>query len=467
MSIKNVVQMIEDNDIRFVDLRFTDTKGKQHHFTIPARIVLEDPEEWFENGQAFDGSSIGGWKGIQASDMQLRPDPSTAFIDPFYDDATLVLTCDVIDPADGKGYDRDPRSIAKRAEAYLKSSGIGDTAFFGPEPEFFVFDGVAFETSAHQSRFKITSETGAWSSGKDYDGQNTGHRAMLKGGYAPVAPVDAGQDLRSAMVRLLEDIGIPVEVHHSEVGTGSQMEIGTKFATLVKRADWTQDLKYVVWNTAHNFGKTATFMPKPIMGDNGSGMHVHQSIWKDGKNLFSGDGYAGLSDMALYYIGAKALNAITNPSTNSYKRLVPHFEAPVKLAYSAKNRSASIRIPAVNSPKAVRIEARFPDPAANPYLAFAALLMAGLDGIQNKIHPGDPASKNLYDLPPEEDAQVPTVCASLEEALQALKADHEFLTRGGVFSQDWIDSYIAFKEEDVRRIQMAPHPLEFEMYYSL
>ena len=448
MSIKNVVQMIEDNDIRFVDLRFTDTKGKQHHFTIPARIVLEDPEEWFENGQAFDGSSIGGWKGIQASDMQLRPDPTTAFIDPFYDDATLVLTCDVIDPADGKGYDRDPRSIAKRAEAYLKSSGIGDTAFFGPEPEFFVFDGVAFETSAHQSRFKITSETGAWSSGKDYDGQNTGHRAMLKGGYAPVAPVDAGQDLRSAMVRLLEDIGIPVEVHHSEVGTGSQMEIGTKFATLVKRADWTQDLKYVVWNTAHNFGKTATFMPKPIMGDNGSGMHVHQSIWKDGQNLFAGD-------------------AITNPSTNSYKRLVPHFEAPVKLAYSAKNRSASIRIPAVNSPKAVRIEARFPDPAANPYLAFAALLMAGLDGIQNKIHPGDPASKNLYDLPPEEDAQVPTVCASLEEALQALKADHEFLTRGGVFSQDWIDSYIAFKEEDVRRIQMAPHPLEFEMYYSL
>ena len=445
MSIKNVVQMIEDNDIRFVDLRFTDTKGKQHHFTIPARIVLEDPEEWFENGQAFDGSSIGGWKGIQASDMQLRPDPSTAFIDPFYDDATLVLTCDVIDPADGKGYDRDPRSIAKRAEAYLKSSGIGDTAFFGPEPEFFVFDGVAFETSAHQSRFKITSETGAWSSGKDYDGQNTGHRAMLKGGYAPVAPVDAGQDLRSAMVRLLEDIGIPVEVHHSEVGTGSQMEIGTKFATLVKRADWTQDLKYVVWNTAHNFGKTATFMPKPIMGDNGSGMHVHGGIIKH----------------------AKALNAITNPSTNSYKRLVPHFEAPVKLAYSAKNRSASIRIPAVNSPKAVRIEARFPDPAANPYLAFAALLMAGLDGIQNKIHPGDPASKNLYDLPPEEDAQVPTVCASLEEALQALKADHEFLTRGGVFSQDWIDSYIAFKEEDVRRIQMAPHPLEFEMYYSL
>ena len=471
-AINNVINLIEENEARFVDLRFTDTKGKQHHFTIPAHVVLEDPEEWFETGQAFDGSSIGGWKGIQASDMQLRPDPSTAFIDPFFDDATVVLICDVIDPAHGQGYDRDPRSIARRAEAYLKSTGIGDTAYFGPEPEFFVFDGVAFETHMDKARFEITSESAAWSSGYHYDGQNTGHRAVVKGGYAPVAPVDAGQDLRSAMVRVLEEIGIPVEVHHGEVGTGSQMEIGTKFSTLVQRADWTQDMKYVIWNVAHNFNKTATFMPKPLMGDNGSGMHVHQSIWKDGKNLFAGDGYAGLSDLALYYIGgiikhAKALNAITNPSTNSYKRLVPHFEAPVKLAYSAKNRSASIRIPAVHSSKAVRIEARFPDPMANPYLAFAALLMAGLDGIQNKIHPGDPATKNLYDLPPEEDAQVPTVCASLEEALTALKADHEFLTRGGVFSQDWIDSYIAFKAEDVRRMQMAPHPLEFEMYYSL
>ena len=295
---------------------------------------------------------------------------------------------------------------------------------------------------------------------------------MVKGGYAPVAPVDAGQDLRSAMVNILQEIGIEVEVHHGEVGTGSQMEIGTKFSTLVHRADQTQDMKYVIHNVAHNFGKTATFMPKPLMGDNGSGMHVHQSIWKNGQNLFAGDGYAGLSDTALYYIGgiikhAKALNAIANPSTNSYKRLVPHFEAPTKLAYSAKNRSASIRIPFVNSVKARRIEARFPDPTANPYLAFAALLMAGLDGIQHKIHPGDPASKNLYDLPPEEDAQVPAVCASLEEALAALKADHEFLLRGGVFSKDWIESYIAFKEEDVRRIRMAPHPLEFEMYYSL
>lgn len=472
MSIKDAVKLIEESEARFVDLRFTDTKGKQHHFTIPARIVLDDPEEWFENGQAFDGSSIGGWKGIQASDMQLRPDASTAFVDPFYDDTTVVFTCDVIDPADGQGYDRDPRSIARRAEAYLKSSGIGDTAYFGPEPEFFVFDGVEFETDMHKTRYEITSESGAWSSGLHLDGQNTGHRPTVKGGYAPVAPIDCGQDLRSAMVNVLEELGIEVEVHHAEVGTGSQMEIGTRFATLVKRADQTQDMKYVIQNVAHNFGKTATFMPKPIMGDNGSGMHVHQSIWKDGQNLFSGDGYAGLSDTALYYIGgiikhAKALNAITNPSTNSYKRLVPHFEAPTKLAYSAKNRSASIRIPAVNSSKARRIEARFPDPTANPYLAFAALLMAGLDGIQNKIHPGDPADKNLYDLPPEEDALVPTVCASLEEALAALKADHEFLLRGGVFSKDWIDSYIAFKEEDVRRIRMAPHPLEFEMYYSL
>lgn len=472
MSIKDVVKLMEENEVQFVDLRFTDTKGKQQHVSLPARIVLDDPEDWFENGQAFDGSSIGGWKGIQASDMTLIPDPDTAFIDPFYDDPTLVLICDVVDPTDGQGYDRDPRSIAKRAEAYLKASGIGDTAFFGPEPEFFVFDGVTFDTQMHKTSYEVVAESGAWSSGNSYDGQNTGHRPGVKGGYFALAPIDTAQDMRSAMVRILEQIGVEVEVHHGEVATGGQMEIGTKFSTLVKRADMTQDMKYVIQNVAHNFGKTATFMPKPIMGDNGSGMHVHQSIWKDGQNLFAGDGYAGLSETALYYIGgiikhAKALNAITNPSTNSYKRLVPHFEAPVKLAYSAKNRSASIRIPAVNSAKARRIEARFPDPMANPYLCFSALLMAGLDGIQNKIHPGDPATKNLYDLPPEEDALVPTVCASLDEALEALKADHEFLTRGGVFSKDWIDSYIAFKEEDVRRIRMAPHPLEFEMYYSL
>ena len=404
--------------------------------------------------------------------MVLIADPKTAFIDPFFDEPTLVLTCDVIDPAHGQGYDRDPRSIARRAENYLKSSGLGDTAFFGPEPEFFVFDGIEFETHMSGCRFQIHSEEAAWSSGKSYDEQNTGHRNTVKGGYFPVPPVDATQDMRSQMVLLLEEIGIPVEVHHHEVGNAGQLEIGTKFDTLVRRADQTQDMKYIIHNVAHNYGKTATFMPKPVMGDNGSGMHIHQSVWKNGQNLFSGDGYAGLSDFALYYIGgiikhAKALNAITNPSTNSYKRLVPHFEAPVKLAYSARNRSASIRIPHVMSSKARRIEARFPDPTANPYLAFAALLMAGLDGVQNKIHPGDPADKNLYDLPPEEDALVPTVCASLEEALNALKADHEFLLRGGVFSKDWIASYIALKEEDVRRMQMAPHPLEFEMYYSL
>ncbi|MBP3221999.1 MAG: type I glutamate--ammonia ligase [Neisseriaceae bacterium] len=472
MSVQKVLEILENQEIKFVDLRFTDTKGKQHHVTIPARIVVEDGEEWFENGQAFDGSSFVGWKGIQASDMVLIADPKTAFIDPFFDEPTLVLTCDVIDPAHGQGYDRDPRSIARRAENYLKSSGLGDTAFFGPEPEFFVFDGIEFETQMSGCRFQIHSEEAAWSSGKSYDEQNTGHRNTVKGGYFPVPPVDATQDMRSQMVLLLEEIGIPVEVHHHEVGNAGQMEIGTKFDTLVRRADQTQDMKYIIHNVAHNYGKTATFMPKPVMGDNGSGMHIHQSVWKNGQNLFAGDGYAGLSDFALYYIGgiikhAKALNAITNPSTNSYKRLVPHFEAPVKLAYSARNRSASIRIPHVMSSKARRIEARFPDPTANPYLAFAALLMAGLDGVQNKIHPGDPADKNLYDLPPEEDALVPTVCASLEEALNALKADHEFLLRGGVFSKDWIASYIALKEEDVRRMQMAPHPLEFEMYYSL
>lgn len=476
MSIQKAVQLMKDSEAVFVDLRFTDTKGKQAHVTIPAHVVLDDPEEWFTDGQAFDGSSIGGWKGIQASDMQLIADPSTAYLDPFYDDATVVMTCDVIDPTSGQGYDRDPRSIAKRAEEYLKATGIGDTAFFGPEPEFFVFDGVEFETDMSGTRFKIHSDRAAWSSGQAQDSQalglNLGHRPFVKGNYFSLAPIDKGQDLRSMMTRLLEQIGIPVEVHHGEVATAGQMEIGTKFSTLVQRADWTQDMKYIIHNVAASFGQTATFMPKPLMGDNGSGMHVHQSIWKDGENLFAGDGYAGLSETALYYIGgiikhAKALNAICNPSTNSYKRLVPHFEAPVKLAYSAKNRSASIRIPAVNSAKARRIEARFPDPMANPYLAFSALLMAGLDGIQNKIDPGEPATKNLYDLPPEEDALIPTVCASLDEALEALRADSEFLTRGGVFSQDWIDSYIDFKYEEVRRLQMAPHPLEFEMYYSL
>ncbi|WP_028535586.1 type I glutamate--ammonia ligase [Paludibacterium yongneupense] len=472
MAVADVLKLIKENDVKFVDLRFTDTRGKEQHVSLPARIVLEDGEAWFENGHAFDGSSIAGWKGIQASDMLLMADPATAKIDPFYDEPTVFMSCDVVDPADGKGYDRCPRSIAKRAEAYLKATGVGDTAYFGPEPEFFIFDSVTWHSDMSGCHVKIVSEEGAWSSATEFEGGNTGHRPGIKGGYFPVPPVDSAQDLRSAMVLLLEELGVPVEVHHHEVATGGQNEIGTRFSTLTQRADWTQILKYVVQNVAHSYGKTATFMPKPIVGDNGSGMHVHQSIWKDGQNLFAGDGYAGLSDTALYYIGgiikhAKALNAITNPGTNSYKRLVPHFEAPVKLAYSAKNRSASIRIPHVASPKARRIEARFPDPLANPYLCFSALLMAGLDGIQNKIHPGDAADKNLYDLPPEEDKLIPTVCASLDEALDALDKDREFLTRGGVFSNEWIDAFIELKMQEVNLTRMTTHPVEFSMYYSL
>jgi glutamine synthetase len=354
----------------------------------------------------------------------------------------------------------------------LKSSGIGETAYFGPEPEFFIFDSVNWQIDMSGCFVKINSEEAAWASGEKFDGGNTGHRPVVKGGYFPVPPVDSLNDIRAAMCLALEDIGIEVEVHHHEVATAGQCEIGTKFDTLVRRADQTQVLKYVVHNVAHQYGKTATFMPKPIVGDNGSGMHVHQSIWKGGKNLFAGNGYAGLSETALYYIGgiikhARALNAITNPGTNSYKRLVPHYEAPVKLAYSAKNRSASIRIPHVASDKARRIETRFPDPSANPYLCFAALMMAGLDGIQNKIHPGDPADKNLYDLPPEEDAKIPTVCASLDEALAALDKDREFLTRGGVFSSDFIDAYINLKMDEVTRLRMTTHPVEFDMYYSI
>jgi glutamine synthetase len=451
MAIADVMKMVKDNDIKFVDFRFTDTRGKEQHVTVP---VSAFNEEKFTEGHAFDGSSIAGWKGIQASDMQLMPDADTANIDPFMDEPTLILTCDVVDPTDGKGYDRCPRSLAKRAEAYLKSSGIGDTAYFGPEPEFFIFDSVQWDVSMSGSSVRINSEEAPWSS-NDF----------------PVPPVDSLQDVRSAMCLTLEEMGIPVEVHHHEVAGAGQCEIGTQFSTLVKRADWTQTLKYVVLNTAHAYGKTATFMPKPYAGDNGSGMHVHQSIWKDGKNLFAGNGYAGLSDFALYYIGgiikhARALNAITNPSTNSYKRLVPGFEAPVKLAYSAKNRSASIRIPFVHSDKARRVEARFPDPTANPYLAFSALMMAGLDGVQNKIHPGEAATKDLYHLPPEEDALIPTVCSSLEQALEYLDKDREFLTRGGVFTDDWINAYIDLKMGEVNNLRMTPHPIEFGMYYS-
>jgi len=464
----DVFKTIKDNEVKFVDLRFTDTKGKEQHVSVPAKAFDESK---FKDGHAFDGSSIAGWKGIEASDMLLMPDPDSAHMDPFYDEPTLVLSCDVLEPSTGKGYERDPRTIAKKAEAYLKSSGLGDTAYFGPEPEFFVFDAVEWKVDMSGSFVKIFSEEAPWSADGKFEGGNLGHRPPVKGGYFPVPPVDSLQDMRSAMCLALEEQGVEVEVHHHEVAAPGQCEIGTKFNTLVKRADWLQILKYTVWNVARSYGKTATFMPKPVVGDNGSGMHVHQSVWKGGQNLFAGDGYAGLSDFALYYIGgvikhAKALNAITNPGTNSYKRLVPGFEAPINLAYSARNRSASCRIPFVSSPKGRRVEVRFPDPTANPYLAFAALLMAGLDGVQNKIHPGDPLDKNLYDLEPEEAAKVPHPCASLDEALENLDQDREFLTRGGVFTNDMIDAYIALKYEEVQRFRMTTHPVEFDMYYS-
>jgi len=469
MAAADVLKMIQDNNVKFVDLRFTDTRGKEHHLTVPAHAFNVDK---FEDGFAFDGSSIAGWKSIQASDMLLMPDPDTANMDPFMDEATLLLTCDVVEPLDGQGYDRDPRSLAHRGEAYLKSTGIGDTAYFGPEPEFFIFDSVTWHTDMSGCSVKIESGEAAWSSIEKYEGGNIGHRPMVKSGYFPVPPVDSLQDIRSAMCLALEEMGVEVEVHHHEVATAGQCEIGTKFNSLVKRADWTQVFKYVVHNVAHSFGKTATFMPKPIVGDNGSGMHVHQSIWKNKKNLFSGNSYAGLSEIALFYIGgiikhAKALNAITNPSTNSYRRLVPGFEAPSNLAYSVSNRSAAVRIPHTNNPKERRIEARFPDPTANPYLAFTALMMAGLDGIQNKIHPGDPVDKNLYDLPPEEATKVPSSCASLDEALDNLDRDREFLIRGDVFSNDMLDAYIDLKMEEITRLRMTTHPIEFDMYYSL
>jgi glutamine synthetase type I len=469
MSPQDILKMVKEKEVKFVDFRFTDTRGKEQHVSVPIKVFGNDK---FESGHAFDGSSIAGWKGIHASDMLLMPDPSSAFVDPFMDETTLAITCDVVEPTDGKGYDRDPRSIARRAEAYLKASGVGDTAYFGPEPEFFIFDSVEWNVDMSGSYCKVFSEEAAWASGEKFEGGNIGHRPGVKGGYFPVPPVDSLQDIRSAICLALEQMGVEVEVHHHEVATAGQCEIGTKFAPLVQRADWLMRLKYAVHNVAHSYGKTATFMPKPIVGDNGSGMHVHQSLWKDGQNLFAGNGYAGLSELALYYIGgiikhAKALNAITNPGTNSYKRLVPGFEAPINLAYSARNRSAAVRIPFANSPKARRIEVRFPDPTANPYLAFSAMMMAGLDGVQNKINPGDPMDKNLYDLPPEEASKVPHPCASLDEALSHLEHDREFLTRGGVFSNDMLDAYVELKMEEVTRFRMTTHPVEYEMYYSL
>ncbi len=468
-SPADVLKLIKDKEVKFVDLRFTDTRGKEQHVQVPSKQFTQDK---FDHGHAFDGSSIAGWKGIEASDMLLAPDADSARIDPFTDETTLNITCDVIEPSDGKGYDRDPRSIAKLAETYLKSTGLGDTAYFGPEPEFFIFDSVTWNVDMSGSFVKIKSEEAPWYSGEEYEGGNSAHRAAVKGGYFPVPPMDSLQDIRNAIALALEEQGVEVEVFHHEVAAAGQCEIGTKFNSLVKRADWMQILKYTVHMVAHSYGKTATFMPKPIVGDNGSGMHVHQSVWKGGQNLFAGNGYAGLSEFALYYIGgiikhAKALNAITNPGTNSYKRLVPGFEAPINLAYSARNRSAACRIPYVSNPKARRVEVRFPDPTANPYFAFAAMLMAGLDGVQNKIHPGDPIDKNLYDLPPEVAAKVPHPCASLDEALENLDKDRDFLTRGGVFSNDMIDAYIALKMEEVTKFRMTTHPIEFEMYYSL
>ncbi len=469
MSASDVLKTMKDNDVKFVDFRFTDPRGKEMHFSLPASQVDEDT---FENGNMFDGSSINGWKGINASDMIMMPVTDTAVMDPFAEENTLNIRCNIVEPDTMEGYERDPRTIAMRAEAYLQQTGIADIAFFGPEPEFFVFDDVRWNTEMKGMGYQIDSEEAAWNTGKKMEGGNTGHRPGVKGGYFPVPPVDSLSDLRATMCLVLEQMGVEPEVHHHEVGTAGQCEIGTKFDTLVKRADGVQTLKYVVHNVAHQYGRTATFMPKPIVGDNGSGMHVHQSLFKGGDNMFAGDLYGGLSETALYYIGgvikhAHAINAFSNASTNSYKRLVPGFEAPVMLAYSARNRSASVRIPWVSSQKARRIEVRFPDPTGNPYFTFAALMMAGLDGIQNKIHPGDAMDKDLYDLPPEEEATIPKVAHSLDQALAGLDADRSFLTAGGVFTDDCINAYIELKMEEVTRLRMSTHPVEFDMYYSL
>jgi glutamine synthetase len=467
-DIKNVFKMIEENNVKYVDFRFTDPRGKWHH---TAQSVGTVDEDMLTDGIMFDGSSIAGWKDINESDMTLMPDCSTAVMDPFAAQEQLILFCDVIEPSTGQPYSRDPRSTARRAQAYLEQTGIGDTAVFGPELEFFIFDDVRFDVSGNKTFYQLNEEEGPYNSGSELEGGNTGHRPGPKGGYFPVPPVDSMTDLRAEMLTVIQEMGVTTEKHHHEVAP-SQHELGIKFNELLKVADWVQIYKYCVHNVAHSYGKTATFMPKPIIGDNGSGMHVHQSIWKDGKPTFAGSGYADLSETCLYYIGgiikhAKALNAFTNASTNSYKRLIPGFEAPVLLAYSARNRSASCRIPYATSPNGKRVEVRFPDPTANPYFAFAAMLMAGIDGIQNKIHPGDPMDKNLYDLPAEELEGVPTVCHSLREAVEALDADREFLTRGDVFPNDLIDGYIALKWEEIYRFEHTPHPVEFQMYYSV
>ncbi|KCZ50678.1 glutamine synthetase [Hyphomonas pacifica] len=465
---ENLLKLMKDEDVQYVDLRFTDPRGKMQHVSFHKDMVEDD---FFTEGQMFDGSSVAGWKAINESDMLLMPDTSTAMIDPFFQQTTLAVMCDILDPISGQAYNRDPRTTAKKAEAYVKSSGVGDTVFFGPEAEFFVFDDVRWSTDPHKTGYSFDSTELPVNTGKEYPMGNMGHRPGPKGGYFPVPPVDSEQDMRSEMLSVMADIGLEPEKHHHEVAP-AQHELGLKFSTLTTMADRLQLYKYVIHNVAASYGKTATFMPKPMFADNGSGMHVHQSIWSGGKPLFAGDQYAGLSEQCLFYIGgiikhARALNALTNPSTNSYKRLVPGYEAPVMLAYSARNRSASIRIPFGSNPKAKRIETRFPDPTANPYLAFAALLMAGLDGIENKIHPGDAMDKDLYDLPPEEAKSIPQVCGSLREALAALDADRKFLTKGGVFDDDQIDAYIELKMEENMRYELHPHPVEFDMYYKV
>jgi glutamine synthetase len=463
----SVLEMLKEKDVQYVDFRFTDPRGKWQH---TAQHITTINEDTFSDGIMFDGSSIAGWKVINESDMILLPDPATAVMDPFSAQPTLILFCDVLEPSTGQGYTRDPRTIAKRAEAYLNSAGIGDTAYFGPEAEFFIFDDVRYDVSMNNTFYAIDSSEGPYVSGAVFEVGNLGHRPQIKGGYFPVPPVDSMSDIRSEMLSVMAQMGVEVEKHHHEVAP-SQNELGIKFSTLLRCADNMQIYKYAVQMVAHTYGKTATFMPKPVIDDNGSGMHTHQSIWKDGKNLFAGSGYADLSDTALHYIGgiikhAKALNAFTNPTTNSYKRLIPGFEAPVLLAYSSRNRSASCRIPYVSSPNGKRVEVRFPDPTANPYLAFAAMLMAGLDGIENRIDPGDAMDKNLYDLPPEELQGVPTVCGSLREALGVLDEDRDFLKRGDVIDDDAIDGYLELKWEEVFAFEHTPHPIEFQLYYS-
>jgi glutamine synthetase len=466
-TVSDVLKTMKDKDVKFVDLRFTDTKGKMQHVTADASCIDESAFE----GYAFDGSSIAGWKGIESSDMNLKPDPASAHIDPFFAQTTLAMFCDVADPITGQPYERDPRSIAKKAEAYMASLGIGDKAYFGPEAEFFIFDDVRFNVDPYNTGFRVDSAEFPVNSGTEYEMGNLGHRPRTKGGYFPVPPVDSCQDIRSEMLSVMAEMGVATEKHHHEVAA-AQHELGMKFGTLVRMADNLQIYKYAIHSVAQAYGKTACFMPKPIFGDNGSGMHVHQSIWKGDTPVFAGNKYSDLSDLCLNYIGgilkhAKAINAFTNPTTNSYKRLVPGYEAPVLLAYSARNRSASCRIPVVSSPKGKRVEVRFPDPAANPYLAFAAMLMAGLDGITNKIHPGDPVDKNLYDLPPAELSKIPTVCGSLREALDTVDKDRAFLKAGGVFTDDMIDAYIELRMAENMRYEMMPHPIEYDMYYSV